>query len=546
MRPEDRDRIVREVTKRVVGRHGSRAASAPEGYLETVVNDTLYHERQRLKNEDSSSKKARAERSYYRKVQKRLGRAADPECRELLDDCAGRFAAEVVGSFNQRIYELSTSAIPVGLAFLLDASSPRRLLSMSSLRRGLGDHVELRGEIEHVKKLRDHGTLLILPTHSSHLDSIMLGYAVFLMGVPPLLYGAGLNLFTNPMTSFFMNNLGAYRVDRKKSAPLYKEVLKEYAACSLEMGYDNLFFPGGTRSRSGAVESKLKKGLLGTGVSAYVNNLRNGKDKAKIFAVPCTISYELVLEAETLIGDHLQEVGKSRYIIEDDEFSKPRKVLNFLSELASLDAKIVVTFSKPLDVVGNEVDEEGRSLDPRGRVVDTARYVMQDGEPVHDTQRDMQYTHELSDAVARAFLTDNVVMATHVVARALFDSLTAKNPGLDLYRFLHTGGEVASIPRAALALEVERLTKELGELRGGPRLGSELERLDALGIVDAALRYFGTYHTRPAACRRGDDIFHEDRNLLLYYSNRLRGYDLGRRLGKGDADVGPQSIGVLP
>ena len=151
------------------------------------------------------------------------------------------------------------------------------------------------------------------------------------MGLPPVLYGAGLNLFSNPLLSFFMGNLGAYTVDRRKKNALYKEVLKEYATVTLENGYDNLFFPGGTRSRSGGVEQKLKLGLLGCGINAYLNNLRAGKPEGKIFVVPCTLNYHLVLEGETLIEDHLKDVGKSRYIIVDDEFSKPRRIAAFTS-----------------------------------------------------------------------------------------------------------------------------------------------------------------------------------------------------------------------
>ena len=54
-----------------------------------------------------------------------------------------------------------------------------------------------------------------------------------------------------------MHNLGAYTVDRRKRDPLYKRVLKEYATMTLELGYDYLFFPGGSRSRSGAIELYL-------------------------------------------------------------------------------------------------------------------------------------------------------------------------------------------------------------------------------------------------------------------------------------------------
>ena len=98
------------------------------------------------------------------------------------------------------------------------------------------------------------------------MDSLVLGYAIYRLGLPPVIYGAGLNLFSNPLVGFFMHNLGAYTVDRRKRDPLYKRVLKEYATMTLELGYDNLFFPGGTRSRSGAIERYLKLGLAGVGV----------------------------------------------------------------------------------------------------------------------------------------------------------------------------------------------------------------------------------------------------------------------------------------
>ncbi len=54
-----------------------------------------------------------------------------------------------------------------------------------------------------------------MPTHASNLDSLALGYALQRDELPPVVYGAGKNLFTNPIISFFMHNLGAYRVDRR-------------------------------------------------------------------------------------------------------------------------------------------------------------------------------------------------------------------------------------------------------------------------------------------------------------------------------------------
>ena len=533
MRPEHRERARIESATRVVDRLVAGLRPPEEAGLETLVNDTLYHERRRLEKDRSGDPRVQEDSAFYHRIQKRLRHASARDLREMLDQIALRFASEVVGNFDERVYRISTTIVPTGLSLLLTAMSPKKLTSLGSLRHGLSDHVQIQGAADQARKLLDSGTLVVVPTHSSHLDSIVLGYAVHLMGLPPLLYGAGLNLFNNPITSFFMNNLGAYRVDRKKTAPIYKDVLKEFATVGLELDYNNLFFPGGTRSRSGAVETHLKKGLLGTAVRAYVGNLRSNRDKPNLYVVPCTISYKLVLEAETLIDDYLKEVGKNRYIIEDDEFSRPRQVLNFLSNLVSLDSKVVITWSPPLDVFGNRVDEDGRSIDPRGREVDPASYVTRDSEPVYDNQRDGEYTNELSDAIGQRFLEENVVMSTHVVGLALIGILTRENPSMDLYRLLRTGGRSPSVLAKDLAAETERVLQALRALPRPPRMSDELAKApDA--VIDDALRAFGSYHAHPAALRRGDRVFHEDRNLLYYYGNRLRGYDLGRRLGGGN------------
>lgn len=534
MRPDDGERARVEVTGRIVNRHLARAGNQPVAYLETLINDTLYHERQRLERESKRDPVVAEQTAFYGSVQRKLGSCSETELRRMLEEMTSRFVVEVIGNFSERVYKLATSVVPTGLAALLNTMSTDRLTHLGSLSRGVSDHIEVKGEVDHARGLLEHGTLMVVPTHSSHLDSIVLGYAAHLIGLPPLLYGAGLNLFTNPMLSFFMNNLGAYRVDRKKKAPLYKEVLKEYATVAMEMGYHNLFFPGGTRSRSGAVERHLKRGLLGTALSAYVNNLRSGRsERERMFIVPCSISYALVLEAETLIDDHLKETGRARYIIDDDESTRPRRVLNFMRGLTSLDGRIVLSFSAPLDPFGNPVDERGVSLDPRGRAVDPASYVSREGEPVIDEQRDREYTTQLAEAVADGFAEHNEIMASHVVAYALFHLLATTNPEMDLYRLLRTGGKLASLPVADVARETTRVLGALEHLHPRPRLSGELRLRRGADIVDRAMRYYGCYHTRPPAERRGDRIVHVERNLLLYYSNRLRGYGLGKQLDGG-------------
>jgi glycerol-3-phosphate O-acyltransferase len=552
MRPEDKERATVEVACRVLSEKLAQAERGRGPGAEAWIFDTIYEERKRLEKERHAPAHA-ADEAYWESVHRRAVDASEEERQAILREIIERFVAEIVGNFDPRVFKLATTVVPPALALLLNTLSPRRLLSQlrnfrlapGSAAGGvfggwklryeslpglptLSTNVIVRGETETLKRLDEVGTIILCPTHISHLDSIVVGWVLSRLGLPPYIYGAGLNLFGNPLLSFFMNNLGAYKVDRKKSATLYKDVLKEYCAVSLELGYDNLFFPGGTRSRSGAIESRLKLGLLGCGLRAYVQNLKRGKANPKIFVVPCTMSYQLVMEAETLIDDYLKETGKARYVIEDDEASRLERVVSFLSQVVSLDARIYMTISQPLDPFGNRVEADGQSYDRRGRPIDIARYVSVQGKPEHDAQRDAEYTRELGASVIEAFRRDNTLQSTNIVAFTVFDILRRRNPGCDLYRLLRTGGREDNIPLSELVPAVERVTdavKERAE-RVEVRLDPRLRGVAPDAIVQDALRAFATYHTRPALSRRGDRVYARDMNLLFFYHNRASGYGL--------------------
>ncbi|MFO1519606.1 MAG: 1-acyl-sn-glycerol-3-phosphate acyltransferase [bacterium] len=429
-----------------------------------------------------------------------------------------------MGSFSGGMYQVATRIVPVTLNLLLNSLSPLKLArEIPSGFSHLDDQIVIEGSSDLLPVLAEKSTLVVVPTHCSNLDSVLIGYVLYRLGLPPFLYGAGLNLFSNKLIGFFMNHLGAYKVDRLKKAPLYKEVLKTYAGYSMELGYHNLFFPGGTRSRSGAVESKLKLGLLGMGLNAYIHNLLNQKKDPDIFIVPCTFNYQLVLEAETLIEDYLKEAGKSRYIIEDDEFSQVRRIFQFVNGLFSLQSRIHVVFSTPLDVFGNPVDENGISRDPRGRPVERRRYVLKNGEAAFDRQRDHEFTHELSEKIVEAYHRDTVVSSVQLVCRVVFDWLRKSNPALDLYRLLRTGGRVPSMRLVEVYEAVDRTLETLRgiEKAGRIRLDESLHELDTVGLLSEALAHLQNYHLHSVLERKGDRLFHEDRNLIFYYQNRL-------------------------
>lgn len=516
MKLQDQEKVLVEVTQRVL-------QSQDKTQLESILLDTLFEEKQRL-SQSKKSDTAKTDQAFYRKIQKKLLHSGPEQQRKLLEEIIYRFAKEVLGHFSQAMYNVATQAIPIALNLLLNTVSPLRLLK--EFPHGffqVDRQVELLGEIKPVQQLAKKGTLILAPTHVSNLDSPLIGYALYRIGLPPFLYGAGLNLFSNKLMGFFMDHLGAYKVDRRKKANLYKEVLKCYAGYSMELGYHNLFFVGGTRSRSGQVEQHLKLGLLGMGLNAYIHNLITKKKHADIFIVPCTLNYQLVLEAKTLIEDHLQAVGKSRFIIEDDESYQIQKIFRWLRQLFALESRIQVVLGTPLDPFGNTVDLEGRSHDHRGRVIDRSRYVMRDGVPDFEAQRDQEYTHELGRSIAEDFARNTVIGSVPLVSWVVFHWLQELHPEMDLYRLLRSGGNSTSLKLPELYTRLQGLWKKLRKLeaQGRLRLDQTLQREDPVFWLAEALAHLQHADVQPVLERHGERIFPKNLEILLYYQNRM-------------------------
>jgi len=476
----------------------------------------------------------------WRALARSLGRMSDAECALRMRQIMTRYASDVAGHFDPRVYSFASKAIAPLIGTLMSPMQTFRHLGGAFDLRALDGRVLVQGPIGTIRTLADKGTLIYVPTHLSNLDSVVIGFALERAALPPATYGAGKNLFTNPFLSFFMHNLGAYRVDRRLRHTVYKDVLKAYSCIVIERGYHSLFFPGGRRSRSGGLERKLKLGLAGTGVEAMARTAARG-DVRRVFFVPATINYLLTLEAETLIGDFLQEEGKARYIIDDDESTRPGRIAVFMRKLLGLDAGCVVRFSQPLDCFGNRVDEDGVSYDGRGHAVSPLSYLTDsEGRVGPDPARDAQYTRELADSVVAAYLRDTVVLATHLVASCAFERLHGGIGG-DIFAMLRSHDDVV-VSRAELAERVERLRDRTSKLesRGQIVLGAHLLRASGREIIDEALRAFSGYHTTPVLAPRGDDLLLADTRLIFYYQNRLAAHGLGIALDPGSPGTRPR------
>ena len=505
--------------------------------LDILINDCCFREEKRLRK--SRDPEEQAYLASLREARRRLAWASRSELEAILRDIVRGYAREIHGHFDAKTYANATRILPKGLALLLRNQKPWQLLTRSfrGEQLSLSDRIRISGHLESFDRLVELGTCVLVPTHLSNLDSPAIGFALHQAGLPPMIYGAGKNLFNNWLLSYFMDHLGAYKVDREKQHDLYKLCLKQYSTLALEQRWHSLFFPGGTRSRSGTVETKLKKGLMGTALEAYQRNLRAGRDKPRVFFVPATINYHLVLEAETLIDDHLQEAGKSRYIISDDEFSRPDKVLNFVRSMMNLSNPVEVVFGQPLDPFGNPVNDVGDSLDPHGRPFDPAGYVCEDGQVVADAQRDREYTQRVADRIADAFQRDTVLFDTHVFAAAVHRRLQAHHPRLDLYRRLLLGPDARRFPVQEVDAEVRLLQEALRglEAQGRVRLGESVRAATARGLREEALQHLQRFHSEHAVSMKDGVVTIDDPRLALYYANRLEGYPLPPPLPPGGA-----------
>jgi glycerol-3-phosphate O-acyltransferase len=449
---------------------------------------------------------------------------------ELLERIVTRYAEEIAGVFDPGAYQFAKGFTTTLFARLLNASQGKGIERFYKMRSNLHDKIHLVGQIDQIRELAKKGTVVMVPTHFSNLDSMLIGWAIQSIGLPPFLYGAGLNLFGIKIMAWFMSRLGAYKVDRRKKNTLYLETLKAYSTLSLRRGCNGLFFPGGTRSRSGMLEKKLKLGLLSTAMEAQrLNFLQDGQEAKKVFVVPVTINYNFVLEAQSLIDQHLKHSGQEQYYVENDDFSTTMKITKFIYNFFNASSEIAVRFGRPMDLFGNRLDWEGNSLDPQGKMVDISRYFYSNGEISRDLQRDGEYTKMLGDRIVKAYHTEAVVMCSHVLAFVGFNLIQRKYRKMDLFGLMRLPTEDLVIPQEQLFQAVETLLPVLRAMRANKQLKLEkrLKKGTVEEVIEKGMENLGVYHAKMPLVRNPEgDYLTEDIKLLYFYHNRTVGYDL--------------------
>lgn len=522
----ERQAIIDEVIDRVTRQTIQASWDHPGDRLDNLLNEAAFVELSRHSQDGSPRSTERL--SFWRQVVRAIARSTEEENAELVRRVVADYAHDTAGHFRASIQKLAVDVVPRSVSFVAGLTRGLSLPSTAALAGG----VTIEGEVARIRSLAAHGTLVFVSTHVSRLDAGLLGYAMHLGDLPPLVHGADKTLFQNPMTAFFMANLGAYKVDRSMKHTLYKRVLKTYSQVIIERGYHSFFFPTGGRSRSNRIDERLKLGLVGTALDAWTHSVVHGDDRP-VFIVPVTMNYNLVLEAETLAADHIVNQDEDYSIIQRDEFSDPRRVAAYFRAALRNENFLTVRFGAPMDPFGNEVSPEGFSIDSRGRAQDPQLYLWRDGVPVEDDERARAYTRGLGRKILQSWRKNNVIMPLHIVSMALFEHVCRQHPSWDVGRLLwFARGD--SISRAVAEGETERVMRLVRRdaAEGKLRLSYAVEKWSAQQMVDEALKLYRAYHTNPIVEVDGRELRLSDLRLLYYYGNRLRGYDLERRLSR--------------
>ncbi len=153
--------------------------------------------------------------------------------------------------------------------------------------------------IERVREAAKKGSLVLLPSHKSHVDYMLLSFVFRKNALQIPAIAAGDNLAFFPIGPLF-RNAGAFFIRRSfKGDRLYMSVVDAYVRRLIRDGFTIEFFLEGGRSRQGKLLAP-KLGLLNMVVDAAL-----GVEHRAVSFVPVSIGYERTIEA----GSYARELS---------------------------------------------------------------------------------------------------------------------------------------------------------------------------------------------------------------------------------------------
>lgn len=153
------------------------------------------------------------------------------------------------------------------------------------------------GHVETLEQTAEGNEVVYVPCHRSHMDYLLLSYAIYVHGyaIPHIAAGINLNL---PLVGRFLRKGGAFFIRRSfRGNALYTVVFMKYLAAIMARGHSIEYFIEGGRSRTGRL-LQPKTGMLSMTVRSFL------RDPARpIVFIPVYFGYERIVEGATYIGE---------------------------------------------------------------------------------------------------------------------------------------------------------------------------------------------------------------------------------------------------
>jgi glycerol-3-phosphate O-acyltransferase len=190
-------------------------------------------------------------------------------------------------------------------------------------------------EIERVRDAaRRHG-IVLLPTHRSNLDALVMPVALYENRLPRTHTLGGINMAFWPIGAL-TRRAGVIFIRREtRDNPVYRWTLREYIGYLVEKHFSLQWYPEGTRSRSGKL-LRPKVGLLVYVVDAY----REGRVD-DVALVPASVAYDQLQEVTDFVDE---SVGGAK---------KPEGLgwaIDYWRKLRGRYGRVYVRFAEPLSL----------------------------------------------------------------------------------------------------------------------------------------------------------------------------------------------------
>jgi len=162
--------------------------------------------------------------------------------------------------------------------------------------------------------------VIYTPCHRSHVDYLIMSYALHERGVVPPHIAAGINL-NMPVIGPILRKSGAFFIRRSFNSALYSTIFSEYLSALLAHGVSIEYFIEGTRSRTGRL-LQPKAGMLAMTIKSYINE----RNKPLMFQ-PAHVNYERLMEGNSYQnelggkskkGETLSGLIKARKLLKQD------------------------------------------------------------------------------------------------------------------------------------------------------------------------------------------------------------------------------------